>query len=288
MRWGNSLRHNLCHSHAFLAARGRWLDFRGRGAIQNLYFPTIQRSGSQWMKEVFTDVRIRRYTGLRLQPQRRYEWGEFVKRFPLYTFVPGLYVSYDLYEEIDKPERYRTFFVMRDPRSLTVSWYHAMRKTHVLMGKVGKYREDLERLDFNDGISYCIRALTGKYADMRTWMDHRDDPNVTILKFEDMDKDSTAAVDRILKKCGFEVPPDVLAEVMKNYTKSEMRKRDPRTQTDPNGSHYRVTTSDHRDVFTKEHYQLFRDVTGNLATYLGFDEDPAEAQRVAPALEPAV
>jgi hypothetical protein len=295
MKWDRKLRERLRETNTFLALRGRVMRYTGGGGgtgVQNLYLPTVQRSGSQWMKNVLADMRIRKYTRLRPFPQRRYEWGEFVKRFPLHTFVPGLYMSYDLYEEIEKPQRYRTVFVMRDPRSLTVSWYHAMRKTHVLMGKVGRYREDLARLDFNDGISYCIKALTGKFADMRTWMDHRDDRNVTILKFEDMAADTTSAIGRILKDCGFDVPADVLANVMREYDKEEMRKRDPRTQADPNGSHYRKSTSDHRGVFTPEHYKLFREVTGNLVSYLGYDdaEPPAsqsEADHDALALEVA-
>jgi len=50
-------------------------------------------------------------------------------------------MSYDLYEEIQKPERYRTIYVQRDPRDVIVSWYWSMLETHVLMGKVGKYRK---------------------------------------------------------------------------------------------------------------------------------------------------
>jgi hypothetical protein len=298
MRLSSQLRNRVRNHPSFLHVRGWWVD-RSRPAphapggagtlppLQNVYFPTVQRSGSQWMKAFFSNMRIRRFTGLRPFPQRRYEWGEFVRRFPLYTFVPLLYVSYDLYEEIEKPPRYRTFYVMRDPRSVVVSWYHAMLKTHVLMGKVGRYREDLSRLLFDDGISYCIRALTGKFADMRTWWDHRDDPNVTLLRFEDMIQDPAASMAGILEACGFQVPPPVLADVMRDYTKDSMRKKDPRTEADPDNCHYRATTSDHHEAFTDDHYRLFRDVTGNLVTYLGYEEFDAPRREAvhAPAGE---
>ena len=290
MKLVNNLKRRVRNDPKFLNTRGWWMNRGGGGGgssgngwpMQNVYFPTVQRSGSQWIREVFSDRRIQKYTGLRPYPQRRYEWGEFVRRFPLYTFVPGLYVSYDLYEEIEKPERYRTFYVLRDPRSIVVSWYHAMARTHVLMGKVGKYREDLSKLSFHDGITYCIKALTGKFADMRTWWDHRDDPNVTILRFEEMIRDTTGAMARVLAESGAKVPPEVLAEVMRAYGKDEMRKKDPRAAADPNMSHYRPTTSDHREAFTDEHYRLFRDVTGNLVTYLGYQEFDAPGAAPAP------
>lgn len=239
-------------------------------AVENIYFATVQRSGSQWVKEIFSDRRVRARTGLATYPQHRYEWDDFHESFPRYTFVPGLYMSYDLYEEIDKPASYKTLYVLRDPRSIAVSWYWAALETHTLMGKIGKYRSDLRELDFNDGLSYSIRALAGKFTDMRTWMYHADDPHVLIVRFEDLTQDPLRCFGEIFEHCGVAMPSATLESVLDDYTKAKMRERDLRRRPDAPESHYRVRTSDHREVFTPKHYELFHEVTGDLVSLLGY------------------
>jgi hypothetical protein len=244
--------------------------------VENIYFGTIQRSGSQWIRELFDDPRIRRFTGLPSFPQHRYEWDEFVKRYPRYTFVPGLYMSYDLYEEIDKPRHYRTFYVIRDPRSIAVSWYWAALKTHSLMGKIGKYRQDLQRLNFDEGLSYSIRALAGKFTDMRTWMYNAGDPNVLIVKFEDVTAGPMPHFRRIFQHCDVRIPDAELEATLADYTREKMRARSLVGREEKNvDTHYRARSSDYRDVFTPEHHELFRNVTGDLVELLGYEPSRA-------------
>jgi hypothetical protein len=238
---------------------------------QNVYFATVQRSGSQWIKHVFSDPRVVAYTDLAVYPQHRYEWNEFRERFPLYTFVPGLYMSYDLYEEIEKPDNYWTFYVLRDPRSIAVSWYWAALETHTLLGKIGAYRADLQQLDFADGLTYSIKALAGKFTDMRTWAYHAHDPRVRFVRFEELTKDPLAELGALLEHCRLEVPESVLASVLDDYTKAKMRERDLARRPHLSDSHYRSKSSHHADVFTAEHYRLFEAVTGDLVSLLGYD-----------------
>lgn len=241
-----------------------------RPPIDNLYFATVQRSGSQWLRQLFSDARLRQHTGLAGFPQHRYEWGEFFKRFPAYTFVPGLYMSYGLYDEIRKPPRYRTLYVIRDPRSIVVSWYWAARDTHSMMGKIPKHRAILKHLNQEAGISYAIREHTTRFADMRTWAYNSDDRHVTIMRFEELTANTFAAIDALLQECDVVVPPDELAEILSHYTKEKMRNRDLRSRSAGAESHYRKRTSDYRSVFTSEHTRLFRSIAGDLPELLGY------------------
>lgn len=239
-------------------------------ATRNVYFATVQRSGSQWLKAVFADDRIQDVTGLQVYPQHRYEWNEFKQRFPPYTLVPGLYMSYDLYEEISRPEPYRTIYVLRDPRNIALSWYWAAKETHIPMGKIDGYRRDLRQLDLEDGIAYSIRALAGKFTDIRTWMYHRDDPHVRIVRFEELTSNPEGELAEVLSHCRLRIPQELLLQVMQDYTKEKMRSRDLQRRPDGVDSHYRARSSDHRDTFTPRHYELFEQVTGDLLDLTGY------------------
>lgn len=260
-----------------LGARGRWLSITGHDApLDNLFFATVQRSGSQWLKQVLADPRIVARSGLAMYPQHRYEWGEFVKRFPRFTFVPGLYMSYDLYEEITKPARYRTIYVVRDPRTIVVSWYWAARDTHSMMGKIIKHRAALQELDLDDGLEYCIRALATRFADMRTWADNAADPNVLLVRFEDLTADPATGLRAILDHCDIVVPEPELAAVITDYDREQMRRRDLERREPGRESHYRARGSDHREAFRARHYESFRRVAGDLAETLGYEPAPAD------------
>lgn len=244
-----------------------------RGPLENLYLATVQKTGSQWMKAVFADRRIRAYTHLQAYPQRRYEWGEFVKRFPKQTFIPGLYISYDLYQEIEKPARYRTIYVLRDPRDITVSWYWSMLESHKLMGKVGSYRANLDKLDLEAGLHYAIDALTLKYAQMRTWAINRLDPKVLFVRLEEIEEEPVETLQRIFTFCGLSIPTSLTLRLASDYSKTNMRSRDLRFRSADSVSHYRSKRSKHQEMFTDSHREHFAGTAGNLIELLGYPAD---------------
>jgi len=244
---------------------------------QNIYHASVQKTGSHWVKSVFSDPRIRTYTRLATYPGHRYEWDEFHKRFPRYHFVPGLFISYGSYEEIEKPDRYKTFYVIRDPRDIVVSWYFSIRDTHRLAGKVGQYRERLRSLDREEGISFCIRTLAYKFAFMRTWAYNADDPNVLMVKFENLVREPVQHWGKIFDHCGIEIPSTELRSVLGDYDKEGMRKREQkrsflRKRSASNRSHYRKGGRNWEDLFTEKHRAMFAEINGNLLSVLGYDE----------------
>lgn len=236
----------------------------------NIYFATTQKAGSTWVKNIFNDPRIKKYTMLDIYPQHRYEWDQFHKKFPRNTFVPGLYMSYDLYEEIIKPKNYKSIYITRDPRDIVVSWYHSMLKTHRLMGKVKKYRDELEQLSFDDGISYSIKALSFKFSAMRTWFISKD-PNVLILKFEYLTEKPLEGFKKIFEHCEIEIPDNELEIILDDYTKEKMRMNDIKKRTEKKDSHYRKKRSSYKDSFTETHLELFNEINGDLLKVLNYD-----------------
>jgi len=254
----------------FLKIRSKFVPDNGR-SISNLYLLTMQKSGSQWIKQVLNDRYILKKSGLKLYPQHRYEWTEFHHKFPKGTFVPGLYMSYDLYEEIEKPSQYKTICVVRDPRDIVVSWYFSMLKTHGLMGKVYKYRKALKKITIDEGLHYCIDELALKFSAMRTWFNNTNDPNMLIVKFEDLVQYPTTTFSKVFEFCNIEITKGELESVLSRYTKEKMRENDLKRRTDKSDSHYRVKRSKHSDYFTEEHYNHFYKVTGNLTDVMGYE-----------------
>jgi hypothetical protein len=237
----------------------------------NVYHACVQKTGSQWIAAVFRDQRMRQISGLEPFPQFRYEWGEFRREFPRYTFVPGLYISRQLYEEIEKPANYRTLYVIRDPRDVVVSWYYSMRDSHRLMGKVFEHRKNLRHLDFEDGLAYCIRNFHLKLSFMRSWAYAEGDPDTLFVRLEDLSSAPVQGFMEIMEHCRISIGRPELEEILASYTREKMRKRDLEVRDDPERSHYRSTPSDWREVFTERHRELFRDVTGDLVELLGYE-----------------
>lgn len=256
------------------ALRARGLLWRAReGASTNIFHAAPQKTGSMWIEAVFSDPRLQDVTGLRTYPGHRYEWTEFHESFPRGTFVPGLYISYDKYEEIDKPEEYATFYVIRDPRDIVVSWYFSMRDSHRLMGKVGEFHEDLKGLDRDEGLHYCIDALQIRWYQMRNWMTHGpDDPQVKIVRFEELTADPVGQYQAILGHCGFDVDQPFLADVLEDYTFEKMKKRDPPKRPDDDaGSNYRNgDAGGWREHLGPSHLEHLSRVAGDLVEVLGY------------------
>lgn len=247
------------------------IKYLGRNRLDNLYFATVQKAGSQWMSAIFNDPRMKAVTGLARMPQRNYEYGEHIRKFPKGFFVPGLYVSYQMFQNgIAKPKRYKVVYIYRDPRDLVVSDYYSKLKTHEENPAVIRARTELASMSKEDGISYVMRWYD-KFSFMRSWVElgHKD-PSIMFLKFEDLTANPVEKINLILAHCGIAIDERKLQNILADYTKDNMRTRDLARRTDKSESHYRFKASSYRDEFTTEHYRLFSQITGNLLEVLGY------------------
>lgn len=256
----------------FLQARALG-HFAQRGTdVQNVYHASIQRTGSRWVRRVFSDPRVKRHSGLLVYPQHEYQLGDYHKSFPPSTFVPGLYISYEKYFRIKKPNTYRTIYVLRDPRNVTLSWYKSMRYTHKPVNdSVLYYRKILSDMGRRKAITKAIELYQNKISYMKDWfMNAKKDDEVLFVKFENMISNSLEVFSNIMNHCKINIPRKELKETLKYNDKARMRKKDKRRRVGEK-SDYSKSGTNWRDEFEHEHIEKFKSVNGKVVDILNYE-----------------
>ena len=253
-------------------------------AFENMYHCCAQKTASQWFKAVFSDRVFYKYTGLEVFTHRQLvdqkvrmdgpvPYAQFRDPIPPRTVGSPLYLGYLAYLTLPKPGNFRAFFVTRDPRDITISWYFSARYSHDPAGMVAKFRRDLEDLDLSQGLMYGIDALedTGLYSVLRSWSRVHDDDKVRIFRYEDLARDNEAFLRGLLSYLAVSLPEAEFAamyERNKFATLAGGRVQGQEVSTD----HYRKgLAGDWTNHFDRSVEIHFRNTTGDLTEQLGYE-----------------
>lgn len=281
-------------------ARNVYRRLRRVGAVQqasfdNVFYCCTQKTASQWIKAVLDDPVVFKKTRLAIFPYEQYltllanaqgkrQWGadlaESMYRghtpgagLPPQTIAAHFYIDYETYRAIPKPGRYRTFYILRDPRDLVVSQYFSVRYSHKEMGKIRELRQRLSELDQGAGLRAIIDHLcaVGHFEAQRSW--HKaasTDPNVRIFRYEHLAADNEAFIDSILRYLDVRLPASELKKLAERHDFSRLAKGRSFGQEDQT-SHYRKGISgdwvNYFDAATAAH---FGHVTSGLLAELGY------------------
>lgn len=247
-----------------------------RPSLDNIYYCCSQKTGSQWLKKIFLDPAFYHATGLMMFPYvaRGNKYATcFSEPLPRDTIATHLYVSYHTYASIPKPKRYKTFYILRDPRDVVVSWYYSAKYSHALIEPVPRLRERLIELEFEEGMIFIIdELLDWRFFDcQRSWMEEgQTDPAVQIFRYEDMAKDEAGFLQMLFEYLDIKMGHRQLDELhqrhgFENY--SNGRKKGIEDQR----SHMRSGISgDWKHKFNEQIKTYFYDKTGNLVESLGY------------------
>jgi hypothetical protein len=265
---------------SLVRARGTFTRPESMSPSDNVFHCCLQKTGSQWVKRILADPDVFRATGLSTyqyqadMPQghdpRPVDERSFTEPFPTRTIVSPIYIDYENYLAIPKPETSRAFFVTRDPRDLVVSWYFSQRFSHGLMGDIGEVRGVLGDLPEPDGLSYAIRHLAdfGLFAAQRSWLKADEDPDVVVVRFEDLIGDgSFAAYRRVFDHCRLEVDDATLSAILERYSFERLSGR-TRGSEDVYTHFRKGVAGDWENHFDDEVMATFREVTGDLVEAL--------------------
>ena len=244
---------------------------------ENVFHCTVHKSASQWIRSILSDERVYRYSGLSsyqytqempggFDPRKVTE-RSFDKPFPRRTFITPLYIDYDGFGKIPKPHKYKAFFLMRDPRDLLISWYFSVKYSHALIGNMGRLREELQRLEIEDGLLYVIDFLEdyGTFKAQRSWAgSSMTDPAVLLVKYESLISPDKASYFReLLNHCDIRVPEHLLQELLDAYSFERLSGR-KRGEEDQHAHYRKGVQDDWKNYFSDRIQHRFLEASGDL------------------------
>lgn len=255
----------------------RW-EVTESSPYENIYYCCTQKTGSQWLKAVFSDPLVFRYTGLKVKPFTQMVFPLQEARFdlplPKRSIGAHLYIDYPTYLTIPKPTRYRTFFILRDPRDITVSWYFSAKWSHSPMGPISKYRSHLRELNLSEGLKYSIDKLEemGLFSAQRSWMRIvEDEENIKIFRYESLAGDNRSFLRQLFDYLDIRMPQKEFGEVCRRHefqSYSAGRKQGVENSTSP---YRKGIAGDWKTRFDHTTIAHFRLVTEDLLEVLGYE-----------------
>ncbi|GAB2567883.1 hypothetical protein Aab01nite_44190 [Paractinoplanes abujensis] len=240
-----------------------------RSEFENVYHCAVRKTASQWIKAVFSDPLVYRHSGLLTYDPRFYNW-KHPRVVPSQRIGLSLFFPRPRFDKMPKPEKYRAFFVMRDPRDMVVSSYFSTRNSHGPMGDVLEVRKVLLEKPRKEGLLWLIgdMARKNRFGAIRSWIDAPASDEVRLVKYEDLTGEHQATeMEALLRHCGINLPTDDLATVLDRYSFTKMNER----QGTATVSHYRKgQPGDWANHFDDDIYEAFNKATGDLVKRLGY------------------
>jgi hypothetical protein len=144
--------------------------------MDNLYYCCAQKTGSQWLKQILIDPAFFQATGLKVLPYVALgmKFARLDQAVPPHTVLTHLYAGYDAYAAIPKPARFKTFYIVRDPRNAVVSWYSCREMASRRRGSAAP--NPPHRAEGGYGLSLCISNSTRRFGRDQTRSSWRSAP----------------------------------------------------------------------------------------------------------------
>jgi hypothetical protein len=243
--------------------------------IDNIYYCCSQKTGSQWLKQVLIDPAFFQATGLRVLPYVALgmKYAQLDQAVPLHTVLTHLYASYDTYAAIPKPQRFKTFYIVRDPRDAVVSWYYSARFSHNLIDPIPWLRERLDAVGFEDGMIFLIDTLAEwQFFDcQRSWFARgRSDPAIRIFPYEDLAQDEVAFLRDLFGYLDVRMSEHEFTGLSERHAFAKYAKGRNKGMEDQHSHYRRGSSGDWQEKFTDRIRNHFDATTGDLTAVLGY------------------
>lgn len=251
---------------------------RSRG--KTIYHCCIQKSGSQWFKKVFNDSIFWRQNKLLIYaPTDNFITEDQtllkkINKIPKDLIVSPLYIRYNYFDKMQKPEQYKSFYIARDPRDLIISNYFSLKYSHdPYHPYILEMRNKLNSMSQDDGINEIINSfIAGTKETLEGWF-KQNSQNIKLIKFEDIFGTKQFEVFcELLKHCEIDLPSNQVKLLLEKYSFKNISGR--KQGKEDIKHHYRKgTPGDWKNYFSDEHKYLFKNLSDELLVTCGYEND---------------
>lgn len=251
-----------------------------RSRNKTIYHCCIQKTASQWFRQVLNDPLIRRSNKLlHYSPSENFitkdvEILKKLDKLPTGVIISPFYIRFPDFSAMEKPDAYKAFFVARDPRDLIVSNYFSLKYSHTPYHPyIIEMRKKLNSMSLNNGIKDIISSSTeGIKLTLKGWFNQKSE-KIMLIKYEDMFGDNqTAIFSDLLKHCGINLTDNTIASILKRYSFKNICGREQGSEDVKH--HYRKgVAGDWKNYFSDEHKNLFKKLSGDLLVKCGYEKD---------------
>lgn len=251
-----------------------------RSRNKTIYHCCIQKTASQWFRQVLNDQLIWQDNKLLLySPSENFITEDEsvlrrLEKLPNDIIISPLYIRFPDFDEMEKPDSYKGFFIARDPRDLIVSNYFSLKYSHKPFHPyIIEMRKKLNSMSLNDGLADIIRSSTkGTKQTLEDWFRHKSD-KICLIKYEDMFGDRQYAVfSDLLRHCDINLSGKKIESILQKYSFKNMSGREQGCE-DANHHYRKGTAGDWKNYFTEAHKDLFKELSGKLLIRCGYEKD---------------
>ncbi len=193
----------------------------------DIWVATFSKSGTTWMQMILYQLT----TAGDMSFDHLFDVSPWVyyaalrKVEPKTTPDPRILKTHDGYEFMAANSRGRTIYVLRDGKDVAVSWYHHRCN---FRGFEGTFDAHFDEFLHDDDYNW--------FDHVRQWLSNPRGRPVLYVKYEDLQVDFQAAVDRIVGFCDLSPQADVLERVRERCAFTHMKKHE--NQLAPRASHF--------------------------------------------------
>jgi hypothetical protein len=260
----------------------RLVPVRHTSCAENVYHCCVWKTASQWVRNVMSATDVYRYSGLlpyayeaqegldsRALQQRTFDRPFLVRRI-----ITPLYINYESFASMPKPEHYRAFFVARDPRDIVVSHYFSSKLSHVENPGVLAERARLADLPDNEGIVVHMKYMDerGIFAALRSWVENSSvDSRIRVFRFEDLTgSDQLHWMGEVMTHCDIRLPQENLQAILSRLSFEKLSGGRKPGQENPHHKYRSGTHGSWVKYFDDKVSAAFEQIAGDVPQLLGY------------------
>lgn len=252
--------------------------------LDNIYHCCLQKTASQWIKDIFSDKIVEETTHMAcLNPRRDYitdksHIDDLKTGWETGKVVSPLYVTYDDFKTIPK-KRYKAFLIVRDIRDVIVSQYFSITYSHAIINESHREtRKKLQELPFDESFSLFLKKIypigNENFSYKRFFLSWLacDDPNVFKTTYEKLTQQHNVPAWReLFDFLEIEISDAALEALMQRYSFEKISGRN-RGDEDKNVHLRKGVAGDWKNYLTAEHKELFKESFGEILIRYGYEE----------------